>query len=436
MALEHTFPFPDLFMRILYLITKSNFGGAQRYVYDLAVAMHNAGHEVTVGFGGHGPLMEKLEAAHVPTVSIPGLERDVNLLTDLRTFLRLFDLFGNVMPDVIHLNSSKMGALGALAARVWNGWMRVMALIVGYKYPARIIFTGHGWAFNEERSDLARLVIGSLHWFTVMLAHRTIAVSEKTREQIAKLPFLASRIRVIHNGIETTEMRERHNALSEIFGSELERLLEENPIMIGTIAELHKNKGLSYAIEGIAQLKKQSITPFRYVIIGEGEERTLLEALIRQFDLADTVVLAGYKENASELLSALDIFLLPSITEAFPYVILEAGNAGLPVIATAVGGIPEVIDDMESGILIHSKHPGEIARAAGFLIEDEKRRIKLGTAIKKRIAGRFNITAMSEATLALYNEEVRKRGDEKASAEEPGKEEVTVEPPSHSVTEK
>lgn len=400
-------------MKILYLITKSNFGGAQRYVYDLAVAMHNAGHEVTVGFGGHGPLMEKLEAAHVPTVSIPGLERDVNLLTDLRTFLRLFDLFGNVMPDVIHLNSSKMGALGALAARVWNGWMRVMALVVGYKHPARIIFTGHGWAFNEDRSDLARVLIGTLHWLTVMLAHRTIAVSEKTREQIARLPFLVSRIRVVHNGIDTTELLPRENALRQIFENEMERFLEGDPIVIGTIAELHKNKGLSYAIEGIAQLKKQSMIPFRYVIIGEGEERELLHALVQQLDLSDTVILAGYRENASELLSAFDIFLLPSITEAFPYVILEAGNAGLPVIATAVGGIPEVIDDMESGILIHSKHPGEIARAAGFLLEDEKRRVKLGAAIKKRITGRFNITTMTEATLALYNEKAAENKDEK-----------------------
>ncbi len=422
-------------MRILYLITKSNFGGAQRYVYDLAVAMHNAGHEVTVGFGGHGPLMEKLEAAHVPTVSIPGLERDVDLLTDFRVFLRLFDLFGNIMPDVIHLNSSKMGALGALAARVWNGWMRLLALIVEKKYPARIIFTGHGWAFNEDRSDLARVLIGSLHWFTVMLAHRTIAVSEKTREQIARLPFLSSHIRVIHNGIEATEMQERQDALSAIFGNEAARFLEGGPIMIGTIAELHKNKGLSYAIEGIAQLKKQSTTPFRYVVIGEGEERGLLEALIRQLDLADMVFLAGYRANASLLLPAFDIFLLPSITEAFPYVILEAGNAGLPVIATAVGGIPEVIDDMESGILIHSKHPGEIARAAGFLVEDEKRRAKLGNAIKKRIAGRFNIATMTEATLALYNEEIQRGKDKKESADELGRSDGEEEISPHSPTE-
>jgi glycosyltransferase involved in cell wall biosynthesis len=246
-----------------------------------------------------------------------------------------------------------------------------------------------------------------------MLAHRTIAVSEKTREQIARLPFLVSRIRVVHNGIDTTELLPRENALRQIFENEMERFLEGDPIVIGTIAELHKNKGLSYAIEGIAQLKKQSMIPFRYVIIGEGEERELLHALVQQLDLSDTVILAGYRENASELLSAFDIFLLPSITEAFPYVILEAGNAGLPVIATAVGGIPEVIDDMESGILIHSKHPGEIARAAGFLLEDEKRRVKLGAAIKKRITGRFNITTMTEATLALYNEKVPENKDEK-----------------------
>ena len=172
--------------------------------------------------------------------------------------------------------------------------------------------------------------------------------------------------------------------------------------MIGTLAELHKNKGLQYAIEGMAQLKKQTPVPFIFVVLGEGEEHTHLDALIVKLGLEHVVYLAGYKKDGVALLSAFDIFLLPSITEAFPYAILEAGNVGLPVVATAVGGIPEVIDDMQSGILIQSENPGEVARACSHLLENTGRRVQLGAAIAERIRGRFNLETMVKESLELY----------------------------------
>src|SRR3989344_9582024 len=156
-------------VKILYLITKSNFGGAQRYVYDLATETKKRGHDVVGGFGGDGPLATKLADAGVRTVSIATLERDVNPLNDFKTFLKLLDLFAKERPEVIHLNSSKMGGLGALAARLWNAWNWIFSFLGRGGHPARIIFTGHGWAFNEERTDLERFIIGSLPWLPTQL---------------------------------------------------------------------------------------------------------------------------------------------------------------------------------------------------------------------------------------------------------------------------
>ncbi|MEK7118716.1 MAG: glycosyltransferase [Patescibacteria group bacterium] len=389
-------------MKILYLITKSNFGGAQRYVYDLATETKKRGHDVVVGFGGSGALAQKLAEAGVRTASIAGLERDIYPLADLKTFLRLLDLFAAEIPDVIHLNSSKMGGLGALAARLWNAWNWIFKFIGRGGKTARIIFTGHGWAFNEERGDLERFAIGCAHWLTIQLAHRTIAVSRKTREQVAALPFAWHKLFVIHNGVGPIKTLSRTKALATILGEKQKTFLTGDPIIIGTLAELHKNKGLSYAITGIAQLKKRTDAPFVLIVLGEGEERTNLDALIAKLEINNIVYLAGHKENGVELLSAFDIFLLPSVTEAFPYAILEAGKVGLPVVATAVGGIPEVIDDMESGILIQSKNSGEVARALSYLIKYPERRKQLGDAIAFRIADRFNIETMVNETLALY----------------------------------
>jgi glycosyltransferase involved in cell wall biosynthesis len=399
--MAHSAP-PEQKLKILYLITKSNFGGAQRYVFDLATSMHALGHDVVVGFGGNGLLAEKLQAAGIRTVSIEGLERDVHLTDDVRTFFRLLDLFADENPDIIHLNSSKMGGLGAVAARLWNGVVHVEQMTTGYRRSARIIFTGHGWAFNEDRSDFSRFVIGIAHWVTIALSHETIAVSQRTREQVISLPLVWHKVSVVHNGVGTFSPKRRADAQKALFGDRQEELLAHDPIVIGTIAELHKNKGLSYALEGIAQLKKQSTKPFLYVIIGDGEERLALEHLATTLDINDVVSFAGYKPDASTLLAAFDIFLLPSITEAFPYVILEAGNVGLPVVATAVGGIPEVIDDMHSGILIQTKNPGEVTRALGHLLDTPERRAEFGAAIKERITGRFGLATMVTETLRVY----------------------------------
>ena len=267
----------------------------------------------------------------------------------------------------------------------------------------RIIFTGHGWAFNEDRGDFVRFIIGTMHWLTIELSHETIAVSKRTRDQVSALPFVWHKLKVIYNGVGPITLLSKEVALKNILGERMKAIISSNPIIIGTLAELHKNKGLSYAIEGIAQLKKQRPTEhILFIILGEGEERAPLETLIQKLNIQESIILSGYKENGVALLSAFDIFLLSSITEAFPYAVLEAGRVGLPVIATAVGGIPEIIDDMESGVLIQSKNGSEVARAIAFLIDNPERRISLGQTLEARIRDRFNIETMAKETFALY----------------------------------
>ena len=392
----------DKKLKILYLITKSNFGGAQRYVYDLATSTKALGHDVVVSFGGNGTLATKLVESAVRTVPIPLLERDMNPVSDVRTFFRLLDLYAEESPDVVHLNSSKMGGLGALAARVYNAWAWTRSIFGKDGKAMRIIFTGHGWSFNEERPDWQRFLIGCAHWLTIQLTHKTIAVSRKTREQISKLPLIGHKLVVVYNGVGEIAVLPKDAALEKIFGAKKSEWLASNPLIIGTLAELHKNKGLTYAIEGFAILKKQTQVPIIFVVLGDGEEHTHLDALVSKLELGHVVYLAGHKEGGVELLSAFDIFLLPSITEAFPYAIIEAGNVGLPVIATSVGGVPEVIDDMQSGILIQSKNAGEVARAISYMIEHPERRSQFGVAIKERIKGRFDLETMLKETLMIY----------------------------------
>lgn len=393
---------PEKKLKVLYLVTKSNFGGAQRYVFDLASKLHKDGHEISVGFGGDGTLAKKLNEEGVQTESLSGLARDVDPLRDLRIFIKLIGILRRSSPDVVHLNSSKIGGIGGAAARIENGRIHLTRIFGSVRRPIRIIFTGHGWALNEERPDWQRFMIGGAHWATIMLAHRTVAVSERTREEVSVLPFARNNMSVVYNGIGKLKLLSKTAAREELFGERAHEILAQKPLVIGTIAELHKNKGLGYALEGLAQLKKQTAQPFVFVVIGEGEERARLEAQRDGLGLTDSVFFVGFKQDASTLLAAFDIFLFTSTKEGFPYAILEAGNAGLPVVATAVGGIPEVIDDMRSGILIQSKNSGEVARALSYLFDHKERREEFGAAIKERILGRFNIDTMTEETLHLY----------------------------------
>jgi glycosyltransferase involved in cell wall biosynthesis len=381
-------------MKIVYLITKSNFGGAQRYVFDLALGARAAGHDVVVCSGGEGTLVEKLRLEHVRTRSIDGLQRDISLRAEWKSLRELIKMLRDERPDVLHLNSSKAGLLGGFAGRLVNA-----INFITRRPLMRIVFTGHGWAFNEDRSDTQRFIIGAAHWFTIFFAHVVIAVSEKTAQDIRRLPLVSGRVVVVHNGVTPITLLSRVEARHQLH---MPIEFPEETLVIGTIAELHKNKGLTYAISGIAQLLRLKSHNILFVICGAGEEEQHLKEQIDELGLGAVVKLAGYQNEGARLLNAFDVFLLPSITEAFPYVILEAGHAALPVIATAVGGIPEAIDDMESGILIQPKNPGEVARAVQYLIEHPEKRSVFGTQLSARVRDRFSVGKMVEETLARY----------------------------------
>lgn len=384
--------------KILFCITKSNWGGAQRYVYDLATGISREKYEVAVVLGGNGKLKEKLELSGVRTISIKSLARDIGIIKDISSFFELIKIFRKEKPDVIHLNSSKMGGIGGLAGRI----ARVK----------KIIFTAHGWAYNEERSFLQKFVIAILHFATVAFSHLTIAVSEKAKDQFKGAESMKRKMIVIRNGIGEIEFLEKEKArqeLAEVRLPRMEKLKEKikfDPIWIGTISELHNNKGLKYAIEAVKnylETKRQNSANVVFIVMGEGEERKNLEEIIRRSRLEDFVFLAGNIENAYSYLKALDIFTLTSITEALPYAILEAGKAGVPVVASSVGGIPEIIDDMKSGIVLQPRKPKEISDAIGFLINNPDKRKIFSDSLKEKIDKEFSIDKMLSKTISLYN---------------------------------
>jgi len=377
-------------MRILYVITKSNWGGAQRHVFDLSTAMKAEGHEVWVALGGEGILKKKLEETGVYTFSISNLGRDISPSKDAGSFKEIFTIIKNKRPDIIHLHSPKAAGLGSLAGR-----------LLGIK---SIITTVHGWTFNENRPMREKLPIMLLSWVTMILSHKTILLSLREYKQALYFPWVKNKLKLIPLGIKPPTFVSVDGAkqiIAKMIGVNFADF--DKKTVIGTVAELHPNKGLNYLIEAMSLVCEQQSNTI-CIVIGDGQERESLVAMIAERKLEQKVFLTGYLDNASEYIKAFSIFVLPSIKEGLPYAILEAGSAGLPVVATTVGGIPEIIDDMKSGILIQPKNSRELSHALSFMVEHPDERKKYGNILKERIASKFSLDRMISDVKKLYNE--------------------------------
>ncbi|HEY1041831.1 MAG TPA: glycosyltransferase [Candidatus Paceibacterota bacterium] len=372
-------------LRILYVITKANWGGAQRYVFDLATAAKRAGHDVLVVSGNSGPLTERLEAAGVASESIGSMQRDIKIRAEIDSFLALRTIVRDFGPDVIHGNSSKAGALAAIIGRI--------------ERVPHIVFTAHGWAFNESRPKWQKALIAVFHYLTVLLSHNTIAVSKAIQRDARFMPLVGKRMRVIHNGVSPVSFLSRTEARQAL----VPEFVRSHPdaLWIGVIAELHPTKGLDTLIEAFAKVAREDV-PVVLVIMGEGQSYAWLSKLAQVFDLPDRIYLAGFVPDAGRYLPALDIFALPSRTEALGYAFLEAGLAKLPCVGSEVGGIPEVLEHEVTGLLVPSNHSKALATALHTLIHDSALRERLGQALEEKVRTKFSIERMIERTLALY----------------------------------
>lgn len=385
-------------MKILYFVTKSNFCGAQRHVFDMAVGAKNSGNDVAVCAGGAGLLTEKLVKAGVRIHSIMTLHRDISIVDEWKSFLKLMHILRIENPDVLHSHSSKAGALGALAGRLYNierWFMREKRML--------IVFTGHGWAFNEMRNEFQKFMITFAHWLTLLWSHVDIIVSKKTAYDVSNLPFIKNKIHIIYNGIPDDILFSKEESREKIG---IPFNLKEDSLVVGIVAEFHKSKGHYYALKGLAQFLKTNNADVYFVLCGIGEEEEEMHELCKELEIEDRVFFAGFVGGVARMFKAFDVLLLPSVTEAFPYVILEAGYAGIPVIASAVGGIPEVVEDMKSGILIQSRKAGEVSRSLQFYFENPTKRNDFAESLHTRVIEEFSQENMVKQTLSLYAEKM------------------------------
>jgi glycosyltransferase involved in cell wall biosynthesis len=369
-------------MKVLHLIDSGGFYGAEKVLLDLVEMLNEIGIHSTVASIGESGIEEK-------AIEKEGLKRKLDILKiRMRAGLNIYGMW-KLINWAIKENYSILhshGYKGNILAGLFPIRIRKIPLVV----------TLHGWTSKKKYSKL-----GIYEWLdscVVKYADSVVLVNH-SMEGHSKIDKIDKhKISVIYNGIKANHEESFDNNIG--IDRTLIKYCKEG-FVIGSIGRLSKEKEYSSLINAFYQVKGDLINP-RLVILGEGPERGRLEKQIKQLALNDSVKLPGYKESVENYLSAFGIFVLNSSTEGLPLTILEAMKAGTPIIATKVGGIPEILEDNKEALLISSGDFSALTNSIRILALDEDLRRRISEQAKFKLID-YTIGKMAEKYRLVYN---------------------------------
>ena len=360
-------------MKIAFIITRlDDVGGAQIHVRDLSTALRAAGHDVAVIAGTNGALADELQAKGVPCYLLNHLARDVGPLHDIRCIGEMRRMLRRLQPDIISTHSTKAGFLGRIA---------------GKSLGIPTLFTAHGWGFTQGRPALQAAAFWAVERMTAPWAARIITVCESDRAAALRTRVAPrQRVVTVHNAMPAIDERLRARPC----------LSPPRLVMVARLSYWKDQPTLLRALAGLQELDWQ------LDLVGDGPLREPLQALVEELGLGSQVSFLGYRRDIPEQLAAAQIFVLISKWEGFPRSILEAMRAGLPVIATDVGGVRESVVDGTTGFVVP---PGDVAHLRDCLrrlITTPELRACMGEAGRARFEQRFTFDRLVEKTTRIY----------------------------------
>lgn len=363
-------------MKIAYVITRGDaVGGASIHVRDLAAGMKARGHEVCVFVGGSGAVVEQMRVAGVPVASLAHLRRAIDPWRDIRAYAELKEALREYRPDLVSTHTAKAGWLGRASARA-------------LRIPA--IYTPHGWSISDRISAMQGIVYTAAERIAAPWADAIVCVSESERQlALEKRVGRPGRLHVIHNGVREV-------------GESLRALAGESPPHIVSVARFESPKDHATLVEALAQIQDLDWTA---EFVGEGPLEAVVRAQVEEAGLSRRVRFSGYLPDPAPVLARAQIFVLSSRSEGFPRSVLEAMRAGLPVVASDVGGIREAVEET----LAPPGSARALASALRRLAQDAALRVALGRAARMRYQERFRFERMLEQTAALYERVLRRQ---------------------------
>lgn len=367
-------------MKITYIITRlDSIGGAQTHLRDLARYCIQKGHSVSVIGGGEGQFVTDLQKSGVRTVSIPSLVRTIYPRKDYIAIKEIISFLKKEQPDIVACHSSKAGFLGRIAARIVH-------------IPS--VFTAHGWAFSEGIPISRRKIYILIEKAAAMLSQKIITVSI----------YDYNLARRYHVG-RTNQLVCIHNGIPQIDRT-IPAPQKIARVRLCMVARFDRQKDHILLMQALSKIQDR---PWTIDFIGDGPLKEEMKQMSKQLGIADRTNFLGYQEDVASYLNKAHIFTLISNWEGFPCSILEAMRAGLPVIASDVGGVSESIQDGENGFLIPRGDVTVLKNQLQQLLDDPLLRKKMGTKGRKKYTQSFTFEKMAEKTLAVYREAIQNR---------------------------
>jgi len=359
-------------MRLLFVITRGDaIGGATIHVRDMASHLIADGHEALVLLGEGTQAAELLRARGVPFKQLRSLVRSPHPWHDVRALIALVREMRRFRPDLVSTHTSKAGFLGRMAARL-------------LRLP--VLYTPHCWSFADNFPGARKYLL--LEKLVAPLTTRFVAVSEWERQLgIERGVCKEDNSLTIHNGMPQVD-----NPLAEP---------AKQPVELIMVGRFEEQKDHATLIEALAPLRGQD---WHLTLIGDGPLRPTITEQVGKAGLAEQVSLPGYSNDIATLLCRCQVFILATLWESFPRSILEAMRAGLPVIASDVGGCAEAVEDGVNGSIVCPRDVEQLRARIQSLLEAPEMRVKMGKESRLRYERFFTFSRIYHQYLALYKE--------------------------------
>jgi glycosyltransferase involved in cell wall biosynthesis len=375
-------------VRVATVITRLE-GGAGQHALRGALIMDPAGYEMTIITGSGDPLLlERAAAGGLDVLVEPALRAPIAPGSDLRALVRLRKLFGRQAFDVVHTHTAKAGVVGRLAAHRAG--------------VPRLVHTYHGFPFHEFQAAPRRQAYVQIERWLGQITDLALCVGtgvavETVRRQLIS-PERVRTIGVVADGpvvegqVPSSAARARARAALGLPG---------DAAVVGTVGRLTYQKAPEDFLAALQALDRPGVTG---VWVGDGELAGQIAAQVREIP-SIRVLLTGQRVNIPELLPAFDVFVLSSRYEGLPTAVVEAMMCGIPVVATAVNSVGDVVVPGETGLLVPPGHPALMADAIGFLLDSPQAAARMAAAALARLGQRFGEPALRQALIAAYRGE-------------------------------
>jgi glycosyltransferase involved in cell wall biosynthesis len=385
-------------LRVLRVIARLNVGGPALHTVILNDGLRQRGYDTLLVYGSVGPqeasFEELAKARGLPTVYIPQLGRRISLFDDARAFAHVVGAIWRWSPDVVHTHTAKAGTLGRIAALVYNTASRRAR-------RCAVIHTFHGHVLEGYFGPLGSAVVRAIERTLARITDRIVTISVRQREDITRRFGIAParKVATVPLGLELGSLLK----LEDRAGGRLTVPTELEDVVVGYVGRLVSIKSLDTLVRGVA-IARARLPKIRLLIAGDGQERPRLEQLVGELGLTDRVEFLGWRSDLASLYRRMHVFVLTSINEGTPVSLIEAMAAGVPVVASSVGGVPDVVDGGVTGVLVPPRQPEAVAAAIVAAIVESDRAAVMAARARQSVRERFDSARLVQETEAMYRE--------------------------------